>query len=305
MISFKEWLDTVSVIILEDDVSSSKRVGIEHFQKMKPEEFLNWLKTVKNDLGGIIKDVKTVGKIDGLGARFGKNKLGDIFFEGSRTGPIFDSGSFSLYATNKGSSPEVIERSKHYDDMLEIIKQSKAVKSLPANVKVVCEIFYNPMAQDLKDGIVFVTVKYDKSKLGSLMTILPYEVIDSTTGEALKNSDEIVEALIKQSTDEIKIINPRLKMNSINIEGHLDILSSLQSDAMDIIKSRKHADRESKAKILAIIDAAKSQLADYILNSNAIEGKYNLGDEIEGIVLHLPHGIYKITTDKFKESKKK
>jgi hypothetical protein len=296
MLSFKEFI--------EEQVAPTTRQGITHLQDMKPEEFISWIKEVKA-AGGILSNYKVVMKIDGLGARFGKAKDGRPFFEGSRTGPIFDSGAFSAYALAKGASEEILLRAKHYDDMLEIIKNAEFMKVIPNDTKIVCEIFYNPMAHEDEDGITFVTVKYDKSKLGKLMSIMPYTVLQASTGLEHPQKQEILNALYKQSNDEIRIIDPNLKMHSIDINGIIDTVHTLDDDALRILKSRKASDREAKQNILAIIQKAKDELAKYLLAHPGIEGKFKLGPNIEGIVIHINNKPFKITTDEFKASKRK
>ncbi len=289
---------------LKEGVAATTRQGITHLQDMKPEEFISWIKSVKA-AGGVLSNYKTVMKIDGLGARFGRAANGQPFFEGSRTGPIFDSGAFSAHAIAKGASEEIVLRAKHYDDMLEIFKNADFMKVIPKDTKVVCEIFYNPMAQVDNDGITYVTVKYDKSKLGSLMSIMPYTVLQASTGLEHPRKEEILAALYKESNDKIRIINPNLKMHSINVSSIIDTASTLEDGALKIIKSRKASDREAKQNILSIIQKAKDELASYLLNHPGIEGKFKLGPNIEGIVIHINNKPYKITTDEFKASKRK
>ncbi|MGB9591298.1 MAG: hypothetical protein ACPL1K_02135 [Candidatus Kryptoniota bacterium] len=296
MISFSEFL--------KEEVAATTRQGITHLQDMKPEEFIGWIKSVKA-AGGVLSNYKTVMKIDGLGARFGRAANGQPFFEGSRTGPIFDSGAFSAYAIAKGASDEIVLRARHYDDMLEIFKSASFMKVIPNDTKVVCEIFYNPMAKDEGDGITFVTVKYDKSKLGSLMSIMPYTVLQASTGLEHPRKEEILNALYKESNETIRIINPNLKMHSIDVSGIIDTVSTLEDGALEVIKSRKAADKEAKQNILAIIQKAKDELASYLLAHPGIEGKFKLGQNIEGIVIHINNKPYKITTDEFKATKRK
>lgn len=297
---------------LEEDVQSSKRMNMVHLQDIKPGQFLSWLIKVKDEAKGIIKNYPISLKSDGLGARFGKDSGGRPFFEGSRTGPIFDSGSFSAYARSKDAlNDESIARSKHYDDMLEIIKSGSFMRAVPADTKVICEIFYNPMAKEYPESgeISFVTVKYDKSKLGSLMTIIPFSVVVASSGEPHPDSDKILHNLVKESGSEIKILSPALKMGSVDINAIVDTLKTLIDDRKNveaIIASRKASDKPLKATILSIIQKAKDDLANYLLQHPEIEDKFMLGNNIEGLVVRVPDiGSVKVTTPEFKESKRK
>lgn len=302
MITFKEYLK------ISEEVAASRRQGIQHLTDMKPEQFVQWMKTVKNETSGILKNIKCVGKIDGLGARFGRDTNGKPFFEGSRTGPVFDSNAFSAYARGKTDNVEIIARAEHYDNMLEIFKNESFMVAVPSNCKVVCEIFYNPMAKESDLGITFVTIQYDKKKLGSLMTIMPYTILQADTGLEHPQKDEILKALYSKSNDKIKIIDPNLKFTEIDISAFANSASVIPDDALIVLKSRKAEDKAAKQNLLNIIQKIKEDLADYILKHPGIEGKFKLGPEIEGIVLHLPDkdgtAPYKITTQDFKQKHK-
>jgi len=284
------------------DVVETRRQNMVHFQDMKPVEFINFLREIKSVMGGKLKDLKTVMKVDGLGYRFGRDRHGNIFVEGSRTGPIFDDKAFSNYAKANSIDPDVIARAEHYDDILTLFKNQSFMRSVPDDRKVVCEIFYNPMAAESETGITFVTVEYDKNKLGKLMTILPYGVYVASTGEPADDSSIIIRDLISQSNSDIKIINPQLKMGTIDINAFIDPILSLGPNAINVLISRKAVDKSAKEAILGVINKVKDELADYLLNHPEIVGKYNLGPNIEGIVLHIRGKVYKITTPEFKSN---
>ena len=290
---------------LYEQVSTTRRQGITHLQEMKAEEFIMWMRSVKNEMGGVLKNIKAVMKIDGLGFRFGKAANGQIFIEGSRTGPVFDDNAFSAFTRNKTDDVEMISRAVHYDDILKILKNSDLMDSVPNNVKIVAELFYNPMAEETEKGIRFVTVNYDKKKLGSLMTILPYTVLDAASGQEAPNKSDVLKKLYQKSNDKIKIIDPNLKFTEIDISIFADVASTYSDDSLAIIKSRKTADKTNKQNLLNALQKIKDDLADYLLAHPGIEGKFKLGPDIEGVVLHLPDRTtgtlpYKITTPDFK-----
>ena len=262
-------------------IVTTKRKGIEHFEKMKPALFQSWLQTVKEEAGGILSGYKTVMKVDGLSARFGKDEDGNVFFEGARTGPIFDDRSFSNFVLKKNffAPQHVLQRAYHYDDMLRVFKTRRFMRVVPPGAKVICEVLYSPLATIYPDGMVFVHVKYDKTKLGSLMTILPYGVIDAYTGEPHELEVTILDDLYNESTFEIMLSSPNLKMNEIDINYFIDLSSSKD------------------------IEKVKKDLAQFLLAHDGIEGKYRLGNEIEGIVIHIDKP-YKITTNEFREELK-
>jgi hypothetical protein len=293
---------------MKESVMSSRRQGITHFQQMKPEEFVYWMRSVR-EKHGVLKDIKAVMKVDGLGARFGKDAHGRTFFEGSRSGPVFDSNAFSAFARAKTDDAVVIERATHYDRMFEIIKTAPLIEELPDDSKIVCEIFYTPMSKEhLNGGVIFVHVAYDRRKLGTEVTILPYTVLVSSTGEEHPEKNQILEAIYAKSNDRIKILNPNLTFNPIDVAMFAEQASAINDDALALVKSRKSCDREARLSMIDRIQKIKDALADYLLGHPGIEGKFRLGPEIEGVVLHIPqtNGVipFKITTPEFKASLK-
>jgi hypothetical protein len=285
-------------------VEATKRQDIAHFQKMKDDDLFSFIEEI-TAAGGKFPDNLSVSlKVDGLGARFGKDKSGRIFFESSRSGPIFTPKAFSAFAKQKNATGDSLKRSEHYDDMFDLITCLPVVKNLPEDVKVVCEIFYPPLAKLEEDGITFVTVKYDKALVGKELTIIPLDVIESSTGNEHPDKQRVIADLIASSNDNVKIVSPQLAMNgNINISAQIKPLTQLTTRNREVLKSRLKKDVEEKASLRAIVDATKQQIADYILSHQAILGKDILGKDIEGLVLNINGRLIKITTDAFKASK--
>lgn len=291
---------------LNEAVEASKRQNMLHLQKMKDEEFIEFIRKIRTEMNGKLADMKVSLKVDGGGGRFGKDSSGRPFFEGSRTGPIFVPKSFSTYAKSKGYEGEALLRAGHYDDMFDVITKSDFVKALPKNTKIVCEIMYNPMAEITDDGIKFVTVKYDKAKLGKLMTIVPFKVIVASTGQEHAQSAKILKDLYAHSNDNIKFVDPNLKtLSNIDISAFIDPILSLNAHSLEILRSRKAADKPAKENVKAIIQNVKDSLAEYILKHENIIDKFKLGKEIEGLVLNINGQDVKVTTSEFKASKAK
>lgn len=291
---------------LKEEAVATKRQNMLHLQKMKDEEFIEFVRKVKNEMGGKLADVKVSLKVDGAGARFGKDANGKVFFEGSRTGPIYEPKSFSTHAKSKGYEGEMLVRAGHYDDIFDIVTKSDFIEALPNNTKVVCELFYNPMGEMSDDGIKFVTVKYDKKKLGKVMTIVPFSVLVASTGQKHAYSSEIIKSLYKQSDEDIKFIDPSLTTSGqIDISAFVDPILSLNQHSLNVLKSRKAEDKAAKENIKTLIQNVKNALADYILKHENIIDKFKLGPDIEGLVLNIDGQDVKVTTPEFKASKAK
>jgi len=288
-----------------ESVAQTKRQNITHLEQMKPVEFAKFARQILARAGGKLKDVPVFLKVDGFGARFGRDANGKFFFETSRSGSIQSSGAFSAYNRDRGVTDDVlIKRAKHYDDVYEKLKSSPIWYHLPIDSKVTCEILYNPMATLTDDGLKFVSVRYDKNKLGEVMTVVPFAVIRASSGESLKDADAILKAMEALSNKEIKVVNPELGSIDLNVSATLKPMSLFTDEMIEILQSRKRADKEKKIEYEAIIQEVKNSLAKQILNF-PVKEKDKLGDEIEGFVIRLGDKQYKITTQDFKNSKKK
>lgn len=287
----------------DGDVVASPRKGVVHLQNMKDVEFIELIKRIKTDLKGKLDDVKMTLKIDGLGARFGKDATGRPFFESSRSGPIFQSGSFSAYAKNKGLTGELLDRAKHYDDIFDMVINSSFIKKLPKNSKVVAEILYNPMAQEDDTTLKFVTVGYDKNKLGQLMSIVPLYVEVANTGAPHPKNDDIKQMLLAQGNEDIKFIDNKLyTAGSIDVNAIIDPVATLDDSAIALLNSRKKVDEEEKNQLKQLIKQTKEQLASFIIDHEGIIGKHKLGKDVEGYILYRdPLPPVKITTPEFKQ----
>ena len=289
----------------EDDVVSSRRSGISHLQGMKDLEFIELVKKIKNDYKGKLSNVKMTLKVDGLGARFGKDKEGRPFFESSRSGPIFTAGSFTSHAKSRGFEGEKLERAEKYDEIYNLIVNSEFMKKLPNDIKVHCEVMYNPMAEETENGLKFVTVSYDRNQLGKVMTIVPFYAEIASTGERYSKSEDIKNMLVNTKEENgIKFVDDRLAAGEIDITGEIDPLLTMVNDQFIAkLTSRTRADAEEKQQLKALVQSVKDNLADYIFRHPSIAGKEKLGKDIEGIILHRDkEAPLKITTPDFKQA---
>ncbi len=292
--------------IQEDDatVQATTRQGIPHLQKMGDLEFIQFARNIKDKLKGRLNDINMSLKIDGLGARFGKDANGRPFFESSRSGPIFTGGVFSKHAQSKGFTGVKLERAKQYDDLFDAITNSNFIAKLPNDTKVVCEILYNPMAEITDAGLKFVTVNYDRKALGSLMSIVPFHAEVASTGQDHPKSDAIVSFLMKQSTPEVKFIDPSLQQSGeIDVNAIIDPVLSLNDTTLAILSSRLKVDKTEKDRVKAVIQAVKDEMANFIINHPSVIGKDKLGKDIEGLVVKPGQSQpFKVTTPDFKSA---
>jgi hypothetical protein len=290
--------------IFDEDVQATTRAGMMHLQKMSDVEFIQFVQNVAQTMQGQLKNLKVSLKVDGAGARFGLDSNRRPFFEGSRTGPIFEPGAFSAHARSKGAAEEVVLRAQHYDKVWEIVTRSEFIKTLPPDTKIICELFYNPMGEVTTDGIKFVSISYNKDKLGQLMTIIPFKAVVASTGEDHPKSERIVADLLSMSNDQIKFIDINLATKGpIDISGMIDPILTMGPETISTLQSRKRDDAQAKADLKQIIQTVKDQVAHFILNHPNILDKFKLGPDIEGLVLNINGRDIKVTTPEFKAAK--
>jgi hypothetical protein len=287
---------------LAEAVPSYKRKGIQHIYnpgsstEMKDADFINFCKEIAQD-GGNFANVPINLKVDGAGIRFGRTQNGEPFFMTSRVEtPMTKAniGDFEKYGRSQGQSDEQLTRTQNYDKVLSIIVNAKFMKDIPPDTIVNAEMLFNPMAQQDSGGFKFVNIPYDPKKLGKVMTLVPITVKQYSTGEQSPDADEIKEALIKDSTPDIKMINNTLSHKGIDVSKIVNPIVKNSAALLNAVSQRGDSPDKQKAK--AILSAARQALSKVIINS-PIPGKDQLGDMIEGLVINMPSGtLAKVTS---------
>ena len=271
---------------------------------MKDLQFVEMAKEIAAN-GGTLDGMAVNLKADGAGIRFGKDQSGQPFFMTSKvTEPKYldNYGDFERYATEMGQSPERIAFAKNYDEALRIILNSKFMDALPADTIVQAEMMYNPMAQQTKDGLQFVNIPYDPKKLGKTMTLVPFMFKQYSTGESLPDAQEIKKNLLAASDANVKLVNNQLKQKGVNVSKIIDPVVNMSPDLLHALSSRTRVNPDKEAA-KELINKARQELSDAIINSPAISGKDALGANIEGLVINLPSGrLAKVTSPMMKSA---
>lgn len=291
--------------------AATRKVFISHIDKMKPLEFLALVSKLDKRYKGVLSRSKLsiTEKIDGSALRVGQDKNGNSFIESSTSASMFNVGDFVARDISKGYSGEV---GKKFDGLLKAFKEDDKFQSVLTKfnkgngIKVIGEILYTPMAiVDLDNKIKFIRITYDKAKLGTEWTFIPFKVIDDD-GNVYPNTEDVKKAIYAISSPKRKYLPPTLA-----IDRDIDIsveISKFQTDVLrkyknldEILTSRKHADRELK-------DIIKNEILEYqVMMAKKIISYVNsglFGNDFEGIVIELPDGeILKVVTDVFKANK--
>lgn len=300
--------------ITEDDAPDYSRKGIQHIynrlpdgkvssMEMRDTDFVELCKEIANN-NGTLKGMQINLKIDGAGIRFGKDISGRPFFMTSKiTQPLYadDVGFFTKFGQSRGQSSEMLSRTEKYDQALGIIVNSNFIKTLPPDTLVQAEMLYNPMAEKINDKLKFVNIPYDQKKLGTQMTLVPILVKEYSTGREKPNTQQIIKKLLSTSSPSIKIISNKLENTGIDVKKIINPVVSMDPILASALISRGISPEKTQAK--QILDQARQQLSQTIINSPKLKGKNMLGDNMEGIVVNLPSGrLFKVTSQQMKSA---
>ena len=294
--SSKDIVKSMAKNTLDEAAPDYKRKGIQHIYnpgsstEMKDQDFINFCREIVQD-GGKLQGIPINLKVDGAGVRFGRTAQGEPFFMTSRVDrPLTKDniGDFEAYGRSQGQTDEQLARTQNYDKALATIVNAKFMKDIPPDTIVTAEMLFNPMAQQEDGGYKFVNIPYDPKKLGKTMTLVPISVKQYSTGEASPDATKIKQALVKDSTPDIKMINNTLSHKGIDVSKLVNPIVKNAEALENAVKQR--GDTPDKQKAKAILSKARQALSSAIINS-PIPGKDQLGDMIEGLVINMPSGV--------------
>lgn len=289
-----------------------RRQGIQHLysrlpdgrvssMEMKDAEFIELCKEIANN-GGTLDNIPVTLKVDGAGIRFGKDQSGQPFFMTSKvTTPLYkkDVGYFTRFGQEQGQSEEQLNRTRKYDDALNVIVNSNFIQTLPDDTIVQAEMLYNPMAEKIDGQLKFVNIPYDAKKLGKEMTLVPFTARQYSTGTPRPDQNKIIQNLISASSPSIKIVGNKLQQEGIDVSKIIDPVVNMDPKLISALGKRGANPQKEQAK--AILDQARQQLSSAIVDNPKLKGKDILGNNMEGIVVNMPSGrTFKVTSQKMK-----
>jgi len=295
--------------LYEADPIDYSRQGIKHIYnpgsstEMRDKEFLEFVNEIQKNRA-TLDNIPVNLKVDGAGIRFGKDSNGRPFLMTSRVNkPLYSDniGDFEKYGQSVGQTPEQLARTRNYDKALSLIVNSSFVKELPNDTIVQAEMLFNDMAEKTDKGLKFVNISYDPSKLGSQMTLVPFEFKKFSTGETLTDSEKIKKQLLSKSSKDIKIIDNRLSQKGIDLSKIINPVVTMSNEMRTALLSKKASPEKQQAK--EIVASVRKNLSNIIANSDKIQGKDQLGSTIEGLVLNMPNGMLaKVTSQEMKDA---
>ena len=291
----------------EPQVKAQFRKGMPHLRNLKPADLIDFLEELHEKNGAFkLANIPLNVKVDGFGGRFGKNSEGKPFMATSRTEPRYEAG-FVKYHQQKGTTdPEILQRAGLFDQLFnEMMKAVKLVDSklgadFLVNKQVTCEVLFLPFATRTESGrLKFVGIEYDDLPKGVDLALVPFRVVDATTGEDLPDADAIVNKLtsLGQAGSVMFINNSLTQDEALDVTALVPPMENLQQFKA-MLASRK---RDQVAAVKAAMEPVGIALEKAIGEDPNIVGKDILGKDYEGIVINTRMGPVKVTSPEQKQ----
>jgi hypothetical protein len=300
--------------LAEAEVKAQFRKNMPHLRDLKPIDFLDLLDEIHDGNGNFkLQNIPLNVKIDGFGGRFGKDAEGKPFMATSNTPPRYKAG-FVQYHQDKGTTdPEILGRAEKFDElfneMMNAIKlvDSKLGTDFLINKQVTCEVLFLPFATETSEGkLKFVGIQYDKFPPGLELILVPFRVVDASTGEEVPDADKIISRLTKiGGSGSVKFLSNNLVqkdgLDVTEIINPLDNIEELKQIVSDTAGKRDRASLQLRREVEEKLLPVKIALEKAIDADPNIIGKDMLGQDYEGIVINSRLGPIKITSQKQKD----
>jgi hypothetical protein len=295
-------------------VQAQLRKGMPHLRDLKPADFLDLVDELRSEGGRFkLQNIPLNVKIDGFGGRFGKNSEGKPFMGTSRTEPRYTAG-FVDYHKQKGTTdPEILGRAanfdKLFDEMMTAIKMvdSKLGPNFLVDKQVTCEVLFLPFATQTEEGkLKFVGIEYDQLPQGVNLVLVPFRVVEASTGQDVPDEDKIIQGLADLGQNgSVMFMSNRLVQDEgldvTKIISPLENLDELKQIVSDTAGKRDRASLELRREVEAKLKPVQIALEKAIDEDPNIIGKDNLGQDYEGIVINSRLGPIKVTSQRQKD----
>ena len=293
----------------EAEVQAQLRKGMPHLHDLKAPDFLDLLDEIHDGNGRFkLENIPLNVKVDGFGGRFGKDADGRPFMGTSRTPPRYEA-TFLKYHQEKGTTdPEILGRAQMFDDlfkeMMNAIKlvDNKLGPKFLINKQVTCEVLFLPFATETPEGrLKFVGIHYDKLPKGVELALVPFHVVEASSGSPVEGDQEFINQLLKVGKQgSVMFINNRLTQNEgldvTEIINVLDNIEELKQIVADTAGKRDRVSMQLKKEVEEQLQPIKEKLEQAIIEDPNIIGKDMLGKDYEGIVINSRLGPIKITS---------
>jgi hypothetical protein len=295
--------------INEAEVKAQFRKNMPHLRDLKAIDFLDLIDEINDGNGNFkLQNIPLNVKVDGFGGRFGKNAEGKPFMATSRTEPRYEAGFVSYHQKKGTTDPEILGRAKIFDDlfneMMAAVKlvDSKLGPEFLVNKQITCEVLFLPFATETSEGkLKFVGIAYDKLPSGVQLALVPFRVVDATSGEDLPEAQDIVKQLtsLGRQGSVMFIDNSLTQQEGLDVTeiiNPLDNIEELKQIVSDTTGKRDRASLQLRREVEEKLQPIKLELEKAIINDPNIIGKDILGQDYEGIVINSRLGPIKVTS---------
>jgi hypothetical protein len=300
--------------LAEAEVKAQLRKGMPHLRDLKPADFLDLVDELQDEGGRFkLQNIPLNVKIDGFGGRFGKNAEGKPFMGTSRTEPKYQAG-FAKYHQEKGTTdPEILGRAANFDKLFNEVMaaiqmvDSKLGADFLVDKQVTCEILFLPFATQTDEGkLKFVGIEYDQLPKDVDLVLVPYRIVDASTGEDVPNGDDVVQQIAElgQSGNVMFMSNRLVQKDGLDVTeiiNPLENLDELKQIVSDTAGKRDRASLELRREVEAKLKPVQIALEKAIDEDPNIVGKDMLGQDYEGIVINSRLGPIKVTSQRQKD----
>jgi hypothetical protein len=311
---YKAAYKVTSESLQEAEVKAQFRKNMPHLRDLKPIDFLDLLDEIQDGNGNFkLQNIPLNVKIDGFGGRFGKDAEGKPFMATSNTPPRYKAG-FVQYHQDKGTTdPEILGRAEKFDElfneMMNAIKlvDSKLGADFLVNKQVTCEVLFLPFASETSEGkLKFVGIQYDKFPPGVELVLVPFRVVDASSGEDVPDANDVVTSLSKLGGQgSVRFVSNSLVqqdgLDVTEIINPLDNIEELKQIVSDTVGKRDRASLQLRREVEEKLMPVKIALEKAIDADPNIIGKDILGQDYEGIVINSRLGPIKVTSQKQKD----
>jgi hypothetical protein len=283
MLSFKQFLF---------ESEGKVRQGLSHISDLKPEQFHNLTKSGK--VTG-----EATEKSDGMAFKVGHDDEG-FYSQTSHSDKMRNVGDYEQAAKKKfgeNSDPTI---SRHFDRIHHELHSNKKLTHYLANggKHINGEVYYKPQGKPTPDGEVrFVGTAYDPKKMGHTGSFIVHSKLPENSHHDLSNVKSLGDKNFNFDDDTTG------KHVSVDVSVEHKEFSGLNHDLM---KSRKHADREAKQQEVEKFNGIKQSVHNKVKDTLS-DIKPKRGSETEGYVIHPTDGSdaprIKMVSDTFKKNK--
>jgi hypothetical protein len=173
--------------------------------------------------------------------------------------------------------------------------------------QVTCEVLFLPFATQTAEGkLKFVGIEYDQLPKGVDLVLVPFRVVNATSGEEVPNGDNIIQALTElgQNGSVMFMSNRLVQKDGLDVTeiiNPLENLEGLKQIVSDTMGKRDRASLELRREVEAQLKPVQLALEKAIDEDPNIVGKDKLGQDYEGIVINSRLGPIKVTSQKQKD----